>query len=136
VTGGCLCRAVRFRLDGPILGGRFCWCRDCQYLASGNASVGVFAAGASLHVTGRMTEHVRTSASGSLVRHRFCPACGTGLFSDCFDDPAFIVIRAGALDDRDLVVPQSVIWASSAPRWACFDPALPRSARQVDIGSE
>lgn len=133
--GRLLCRGVRFRLDGPILGSRLCWCRDCQYLASANASVGVLAAGASLHVTGRMTEHLRTANSGRLVRHRFCPSCGTGLFGDCMDDPALVVIRAGALDDRDLAVPQSVIWASSAPRWACFDPGLPRSDRQVDIGS-
>ena len=32
---------------------------------------------------------------------------------------------AGTLDDPELMAPQSVIWASSAPSWAVLDPRLP-----------
>ena len=39
IFGGCLCRAVRYRsVDRPLVA-RVCWCRVCQYLATGNGSV-------------------------------------------------------------------------------------------------
>jgi hypothetical protein len=40
------------------------------------------------------------------------------------------MLRIGTLDDHGSVAPQSVIWAESAPQWACFDPDLPRTDRQ------
>jgi hypothetical protein len=40
-------------------------------------------------------------------------------------------VRAGTLDDPDLGNPQITIWTSSAPSWACFDPALPREEKQA-----
>lgn len=134
MTGGCLCRAVRFRLDGPLLGSRLCWCRDCQYLACGNASVGVFADRAGLHVDGATADYVSPAESGRLISRRFCPACGTHLFSGYAEESEYVVVRAGALDDPGLAVPTSVIWASSAPGWTCIDPALDRHEQQSDIG--
>ena len=41
IEGGCLCGAVRFRSTAAPVATRYCWCRDCQYWASGNATVNV-----------------------------------------------------------------------------------------------
>ncbi len=41
ITGGCLCRAVRFRITAEPIAMRLCWCRVCQYIAAGNATVNV-----------------------------------------------------------------------------------------------
>ena len=38
------------------------------------------------------------------------------------------VPAAGSLDDPNIARPGAVIWAKSAPQWACFDPDLPRAA--------
>jgi hypothetical protein len=35
-------------------------------------------------------------------------------------------VRAGTLDDPELIAPAAIIWADSAPSWATFDPNLPR----------
>lgn len=37
--GGCLCGAIPFTVVGPLLAVRACWCRVCQFMAAGNASI-------------------------------------------------------------------------------------------------
>ena len=131
ITGRCLCGAVRFRLDHPPLAVRACWCRDCQYLSSGNASVSAIFRKAGLAVTGRTRHHEGLADSGNTMRRHFCGCCGTPLFSEASDAPDHIAVRAGALDDPAIARPGSTIWTASAPPWGLIDPALPRHERQA-----
>lgn len=124
VTGSCLCGAVRFASKEPPVMARACWCRVCQYLASGNASINVIVATEGFHVTGPIGEYVSIADSGNRMRRRFCSACGTPLFSDSSGRPGFMVVRAGALDDPELGRPSGYIWTGSAPSWARIDPGL------------
>jgi len=130
ITGRCFCGAVRFRFDQPPVVARACWCRDCQYLSSGNASIGVIFRTAGFTVTGQTSEYLSRADSGARMRRRFCPACGTPLFSEALEEPNYMVVRAGALDDPEIARPESVIWTASAPSWGHVDPALPSSPRQ------
>ncbi|MGE0116569.1 MAG: GFA family protein [Dongiaceae bacterium] len=125
ITGRCLCGAVRFQFDQPPILARACWCRDCQYLASGNASINVFFKTESFTLTGEVGEYVSTADSGNAMRRRFCPRCGTPLFSEALSRPHLIVVRAGALDDPEIGRPASVIWTASAPNWGFVDRDLP-----------
>ncbi|TLU72521.1 GFA family protein [Lichenicoccus roseus] len=122
MTGGCFCGAVRYEVEGPPLTTRACWCRDCQYLACGNAAVNVICASAGLKVTGVTTEYVSVADSGNEMRRRFCPTCGTGLFSAATCRPEAVVVRAGTLDDPAPAHPASYIWTSSRPAWGLVDP--------------
>ncbi|WP_380875034.1 aldehyde-activating protein [Sphingomonas sp. DBB INV C78] len=131
VSGGCLCGAVRFTVDATPLGVRTCWCRLCQYLAAGNATVNVIFPADKLTVTGEVRWHEAVADSGNHMRRGFCPECGTPLFSDALVRPHLAVIRAGALDDPNLVAPQSTIWTSAAPDWAHIDPDLPQHEQQA-----
>lgn len=136
ITGGCFCGAVRFAVATRPVAARACWCRDCQYLACGNASINLVFPSSSLTASGTTTEFVSRADSGNEMRRRFCAACGTQLFSAATNRPDFVVVRVGALDDPAIGAPASVIWAASAPDWACFDPALPRFERHVPAISE
>ena len=131
ITGRCFCGAVRFELDTPPLSARACWCRDCQYLASGNASINLIFASGGLTITGTTAEYLSLADSGNLMRRRFCPKCGTQLFSEATNRPDYVVVRAGALDDPELARPASTIWTASAPSWGCVDPDVPSFERHV-----
>lgn len=124
VTGRCFCGAVRFQFDEPPVAARACWCRDCQYLAAGNASMNAIFPVATLKLTGDLGEYVSRADSGNTMRRRFCKTCGTPLFSQASDRPDFIVVRVGALDDREAGKPSGFIWIASAPSWGYVDPAL------------
>jgi hypothetical protein len=125
ISGGCLCRAVRYRTDAEPIATRLCWCRVCQYFASGNAAVSVCFPSAGVIVSGKARDFASTADSGNRMHRRFCPVCGTHLFSQAEARPHLVFVRAGTLDDPNLVRPAATIWTAKAPRWACIDADLP-----------
>lgn len=126
ITGGCLCGAVRYEIDSAPIGARSCWCRVCQYLGAGNATVNVVFRNETLRISGELRDYRSVADSGNVMHRRFCPQCGTQLFSEAEARPHITIIRAGTLDEPALGRPQGIIWAASAPAWACFDASLPR----------
>ena len=130
ITGGCLCRAVRYRISAAPLAARVCWCRLCQYLAAGSGTVNVCFPSEALSVEGELRDYVCTADSGSVMHRRFCPVCGTQMFSAAEPRPHLIFVRAGTLDDRECIRPASSIWVAQAPSWASIDRSLPAIAGQ------
>jgi hypothetical protein len=130
-TGGCLCGQLRFELHAEPIAMRLCWCRDCQYFAAGNATVNVVFPSESLKILkGELRDYQSQAVSGNRMRRRFCPDCGTPVFSGAESRPHLLIVRNGALDDTELLVPSATIWTSSAPGWAWIDETLPMHAGQ------
>ncbi|MBS0559264.1 MAG: GFA family protein [Proteobacteria bacterium] len=130
ITGRCFCGAVTFACAEPPVITRACWCRDCQYLGAGNATVNAIFRRDAMTVRGALAAYASRADSGTEMRRSFCPRCGTQLFSESASRPQLIVVRVGALDDPNAAPPSATIWTRSAPRWACIDPALPRTDGQ------
>ena len=130
VTGGCLCRQVRYRITAAPIVTRVCWCRLCQYLGAGSATVNVCFPSNAITIEGEMKDYRNVAESGNVMHRRFCPSCGTALFSEAEIRPHLIFVRAGTLDDPEIAQPSATIWTSQAPTWACFDEKLPRIERQ------
>lgn len=63
----CLCGHIQFSIDAEPLGARMCWCRDCQRIASGSATVNVLFPEESVQYTGQMTTLRLTADSGNIV---------------------------------------------------------------------
>ena len=125
VTGRCFCGAVRFEFDHEPVATRACWCRDCQYLAAGNATINAFFKTADLTLTGAVEKYVSTANSGNIMRRTFCPKCGTPLFSQSDSRQDIMVVRVGTLDNREVGKPASTIWTASAPSWGHIDRSVP-----------
>jgi hypothetical protein len=131
IEGGCLCRAVRFTIDAAPRAARTCWCRLCQYLGGGSATVNVCFPAEAVTIHGEVRYHESIADSGNRMRRGFCPGCGTPLFSAAEARPHLLFVRAGALDDPGLMAPEMTIWIEQAPDWACIDPAIPALDRQA-----
>jgi hypothetical protein len=130
IVGGCLCGAVRFRSTAAPIGARYCWCRDCQHIAGGAATVNVIFPSDAVTIEGETADYESLADSGNRMHRRFCPKCGAPLFSQAEARPHLLIIRAGALDDPGIAAPSGSIWVSSAPPWACIDPDLPQFPAQ------
>lgn len=120
-----MCGAVRYETDSVPIMTRLCWCRVCQFIAAGNAAVSVCFPSAGMSISGEPRDFVSVADSGNRMHRRFCPACGTHLFSEAESRPHLIFVRAGSLDDPEIARPAAVIWTARAPSWACVDASLP-----------
>ncbi len=125
-AGGCLCGKVRFRVTADPVGVRACWCRVCQALGGGSATINAVFPSAAITVEGETTDYQSIADSGERMHRRFCAACGTPIFSEAESRPQVTIIRVGALDDPERYPPTGIIWAASAPAWAHLDPDLPK----------
>jgi len=126
IKGHCLCGAVHYEINAQPLGARACWCRDCQRIASGSATVNVLFPEEAVRFEGNISTLQSIADSGNRVERGFCPACGSQIYSKTIEPAGLPMrIRAGTLDDPELMAPQAIIWASSAPSWATLDPSIP-----------
>jgi len=130
ISGGCLCRAVRYTITAEPIATRVCWCRDCQYLGAGNATVNLVCKAAAVTITGPLRSYNSLADSGNRMHRQFCEACGTPVTSAAESRPHLLILRAGTLDDPEIARPGMTIWTDSAPSWACIDDALPHTPRQ------
>ena len=102
ITGGCLCRAVRFTIDAEApIAVRQCWCRDCQYFGAGSCTVNAIFRTEAVEASGPLTDFVRNADSGSVMHRHFCAQCGTQVFSVAEPRAHLTIVRVGALDDPE-----------------------------------
>ena len=131
ISGGCLCGAVRYETSAEPLAIRSCWCRVCQYLGAGSATVNVCFPSDAVKMTGQLADHQSVADSGNVMHRGFCPKCGTPVTSTAEARPHLIFLRAGTLDDPSIAAPQATIWTSAAPDWACISADVPSYPAQI-----
>jgi hypothetical protein len=125
ISGGCFCRAVRYRSSADPLDALICQCRDCQYDSGAGHSCQLMLPRRSLVITGDIKMFAAVADSGNAIRRGFCPACGSSLVYETAAFPKAVFVTAGSLDDPSLFVPSMVVYTSSAQAWDRIDPSLP-----------
>ena len=123
-TGGCLCGAVRYALNGGPLLAYACHCHDCQTRSGAAFTLTLVIRSADLAVAGQPIIHERTSASARVTERSLCPACQVQLLSRAPAAPDYMSLRAGTLDDASCVVPGAQSFVESAIPWAVI-PGVP-----------
>ena len=114
VEGGCLCRAVRFRVAAPPMQSGYCHCRFCQLnsgapvVAWAEVAIGAFA------YTGAAPGVFRSS---SWAQREFCQACGSFLLYREQEAPKTVSINAASFDDPSLFPPTHHVFASRRIPW-------------------
>ena len=94
-SGGCLCGAIRYRVDGPLRPIVACHCGQCRR-QSGNFVVATAAAQECFTLDDPNDSLCWYQASGE-ARRGFCAKCGSQLFWERFGSDT-LSITAGTLD--------------------------------------
>lgn len=100
--GGCLCRAVRYRISEPAKFSSICHCRSCQRATGSPVSgfVGVVADHFEIQ-----SGDIAIFESSPGVRRGFCRQCGTSLTYEGNPWPDEVHIYTATLDDPTVLPP-------------------------------
>jgi hypothetical protein len=112
--GGCLCGAVRYRLNAKPLTMTACHCDACKKMSGGtNLFVITVPRDSFEHLQGDVQRFRRTAESGNQSDVVRCATCGTRMWHEPQAFPV-MTIAAGTLDDPSWVVPATHIWIEKA----------------------
>jgi hypothetical protein len=127
-TGGCLCGAVRYRIDGPDPAIDICHCSMCRK-NGGHAQAGMTVRREDFRFTddGGLAWY----ASSEHGRRGFCRICGSALLFDALGDP-FIYPNAGSLDDASGLRVRSHIHTASKGAYYEITDGLPQFPAERD----
>ena len=125
--GSCLCGAVRYEAEGPLVGVARCHCTQCR-----KASGAEFATnGSVLAEKFRVVqgEELLASYAWSPGQERvFCSRCGSPLFKRKGTPSEFIRLRLGCLDTEFEERPELHVFVSEKPAWSDISDGLPQFA--------
>ena len=135
ITGGCLCGAVRYEANEPLVKGGVCHCRVCQKTTGSAFGVVLMFPRTAFRFTKGEPKRYRSS---SIMEKCFCPHCGSPLTDQylvwknarCNPDTVFVLI--GTLDKPEAVSIVSHSGVESQLPWVNFDDGLPRSRCDED----
>jgi hypothetical protein len=112
--GGCLCRAVRYRLSSAPLSSIICHCATCR---KAHASAAV------AWLTVERTQFQFLSGSPQIyqssrdVVRRFCGHCGSPLTYENAGSPNTIDVATASLDEPDRFAPTMEVWLEHKIGW-------------------
>jgi len=120
--GGCLCGAVRYRVEGEPLSNGICHCRTCRRTASAPAlPFAAFPVGALAFTQGEPLEF-RSSPSAT---RGFCGRCGSPLTYRNDAEPDSIDVMTCSLDDAGALAPSFHVWVGHKLAWEHVADGLP-----------
>jgi hypothetical protein len=124
-VGGCLCGAVRYRVEGPLAPIQLCHCGQCRK-AQGSAFAANIPLAAEQFRLESGAEHLQTFRATPAKRRVFCGRCGSPIFSQRDAQPGALRLRAGTLDGPVAARPGLHIQAASKADWWTITDTLPQ----------
>lgn len=125
LSGQCLCGKVSFKADGDIAMQGNCHCTDCQQISGSAYATLIFMSKDSVDITGETKRFEHTVDSGNVLSKDFCPNCGSQMFGGNAARPGSIAIKAGGINEKDLIKPQFNVYTSSKMACTLMDDTLP-----------
>jgi hypothetical protein len=116
LTGGCLCGGIRYNVADAPTRQAVCHCRNCQRQSGTAFSALLIVPTSALQVQGNTAVYNDRGDSGAAVDRHFCIRCGSPLFTALPARPDMRFIKAGTLDDPNIMAPDVHVWCESAWR--------------------
>lgn len=120
--GSCLCRAVRFEVDGDFEQFYLCHCEYCRKDTGSAHAANLFSSTARLKWLSGDSQVTVFKLPSTRHAKAFCSICGSALPHTQFNG-SLLVVPAGSLDSEISLVPNAHLFMASKARW---DEALER----------
>ena len=112
ITGSCLCGQLHYHGDVEIMGAANCHCDDCRKASGAAYLTNVFVKEDGLTIEGQQMQYMHKSDRGSDMTKINCAECGSPVFGRNSAREGVVVLRAGSLDQKELIEPGMTVYAS------------------------
>ena len=125
ITGGCLCGAIRYEVNGEPVRAANCHCDDCRRATGSSFGTNVFFKEDDVKIVkGTPKRFQHPADSGNTMTKMFCDNCGSQVFGTTSGRPGVMGVRVGSMDDASSVKPTMNVYASRVLHFTVLDPAL------------
>ena len=126
ITGRCLCGGIQYEYDGEIGPAGVCHCEDCRRTSGSAFGISVRLEKTGFYVQkGNLGSYTKLGDSGNELTRHFCADCGSPIFTSSPVHRDFVYVKAGSLNDPDIVRLRHQAWTASAVAWARVPLDLP-----------
>ncbi len=122
LSGKCLCGNIAFTADTDIKLMANCHCSDCRAATGAAYGTLLFVDEAALEVKGAPKVFKHVADSGANMEKHFCPDCGSQMFGKNSNRPNTVSLRAGVVDQTELVRPAVNVYLFSRIASTPIDP--------------
>ena len=104
-TGSCLCGSVNYKSNSDPLVIQNCHCDQCRKATGSVYLTNLFIKEENFEITGEVNNYTHLSDAGNNMTKYFCPNCGSQVFGNNSGRPGIITIRAGTVNEKDIIKP-------------------------------
>ena len=104
-SGKCLCGRVTYQSYSDPKAIFNCHCNDCRRATGSVFGTNLFVPENKVEIKGNVSSFTHTADSGSTMTKLFCPKCGSLLFGKNSAKPNVMSIRAGTVEQVDIIKP-------------------------------
>ena len=128
-SGKCLCGNVTYKCHAEPTVIFNCHCEDCRRATGSVFGTNFFVPEDELEIFGEVSSYSHTADSGSTMTNQFCPNCGSLLFGNNSAKSNVVSIRAGTVDQLDLIKPVVNVFMDSKVSSTSIDKNLKQASR-------
>ena len=111
--GKCLCGRVSYKSHAKPTLILNCHCEDCRRSTGAVYGTNVMVAEDQVEIHGEVSTFNHKAKSGNIMTKRFCPHCGTLMFGNSSGRTNVVSIRAGTVDQTDIIKPVMNVFVDS-----------------------
>jgi hypothetical protein len=129
LEGGCLCRAVRYRVAGTPLFSVICHCNTCRRASAAPSVAWVTFERHQVEFLAGAARSSRTYESSPGVARGFCGNCGSAISYETDSSQSTIDLTTLSLDDPNAFPPTAEVWLEHRVEWEAVNPTLDQYPR-------
>lgn len=128
-SGKCLCGNVTYNCHTEAKAIINCHCEDCRRATGSVFGTNLFVPEDEVEIFGEVSSYSHTADSGSTMTKRFCTKCGSLLFGNNSAKINVLSIRAGTVNQLDLIKPALNVFMESKIQSTSIDENLKQVPR-------
>ena len=116
----CLCGKIKLSYSGVIGPANYCHCADCRRVTGSAFNIGVRVDRKDLKITAsaELRSYKSVSGKGREIERCFCGTCGSPIYTLHVDVPEFAWVKAGIINEPEVVKPAFENWTKDKVTWA------------------